>query len=138
MMKSATLAAALALGLAGTGVAAPPLALDTVTTIGDVEVACTGVGQTRNDPKWQAYPVRIEFSNSKNEYMAPGEVVVSDARGHEVVRVGCDGPWLLMKLQPGAYSVEARLPDTTAKPRTAPFNAPTKGQLRVVLQFPDL
>lgn len=128
-------AAVLAAGPAG---AAERMALDAVTTVDGVEAACTGVGQTRLDPKWQAYPVRIEFSNARREYMAPGEATVTDVAGHTVIAIGCDGPWLLLKLKPGAYRVEARLPETAAKPRTSPFKAPASGQLRVVMEFPDL
>jgi hypothetical protein len=122
--------------IAGSAVAAP-MALDVATKVQGVEAACTGVGDTRTDPQWTAYPVRIEFSNARNEYMIDAAVTVKDSKGKVVVDATCGNPWLLLKLPPGAYTVFAQLIDSPAKPRSAPFKAPAKGQLRVVLQFPD-
>lgn len=131
-------AAAAALLLASPAGAQPQsLPLDTETQAGGVPVACTGLGQTRLDPKWQAWPVRVEFANARSEYMGGGQVVVRDAHGREVLSASCDAPWLLMKLPPGAYTVEGRLPNAQSKPRSAPFRPPATGQMRVVLAFPD-
>jgi len=113
------------------------LPVDAPTTVNGVELACTGIGQTRADTRWEAYGVRLEFSNARNEYLTGGAVVVRDARGRELVNVDCDAPWILLKLPKGAYRVEGRLLESAAKPRSAPFIAPASGQLRVVLQFPD-
>lgn len=144
-LRGARLAAlAVALGIAGSALAAtpPPLApvvlpVDSPTTVNGVEAACTGVGQTRNDPQWQAYGVRVEFSNARNEYLVGGAIMVRDSAGRELVNVSCDAPWVLLRLPKGAYRVEGRLTGSDAKPRSAPFEAPAAGQLRVVLQFPD-
>ena len=113
------------------------LAVDAATTINGVEAACTGIGQTRADPRWQAYGVRLEFSNAKNEYLVGGAVQISDASGHILLAASCDAPWVLLKLPAGDYRVEARLTSSAAAPRSARFHAPAQGQLRVVLQFPD-
>lgn len=113
------------------------LPVDMETTVGVVPVACTGVGQTRLDPKWQAYGVRVEVSNARNEYLVGGAVTVKDAKGGEVLSVSCDAPWILMKLPPGAYRIEGRILNSDAKPRSAPFSPPKSGQMRLVLQFPD-
>jgi len=40
-------------------------------------------------------------------------------------------------LAPGADSAFGQLNDSPARPRGAPFHTPSKGQLRVVLQFPE-
>lgn len=113
------------------------LPVDAPTVVNGIEVACTGVGQTRDEPRWQAYGVRIEFSNALNEYLTGGAIVVRDAAGRELVNVSCDAPWILLRLPNGAYRVEGRLLDSAAKPRSAPFTPPAGGQMRVVLQFPD-
>jgi hypothetical protein len=121
---------------AGVAAAQPAaLALDAETTIAGVDVACTGIGQTRLDPRWAAYPVRIEFSNARSEYLTDGEIALSDARGRPILDLRCDGPWILLKLKPGAYRVEGRI--ANAKPRTARFRPPSQGQMRLVLQVPD-
>lgn len=58
--------AALAAAAALAGGALQPLALpvDQETSIGGVPVACTGLGQTKLDPRWARYPVRVEFSDA--------------------------------------------------------------------------
>ncbi len=135
------LAAAAALALAATGqvAAAQPVALavDAETTLSGIPVACTGIGQTRDDPRWQAYGVRVEVSNAANEYLVGGAVTVRDRAGREVLSASCDAPWILMKLPPGAYRIEGRILGSSARPRSAPFSAPARGQMRLVLQFPD-
>lgn len=122
-------------------VAAPPqaVAVDAEATINGVGVACTGIGaDSRADPRWQAYGVRVEFSNARNEYLAGGAIRLRDGAGRELLSVSCDAPWILLRLTDGPYRVEGWLPDQTAKPRSAPFTAPAKAPLRVVLQFPEL
>jgi hypothetical protein len=130
-----------ALALAAASAEAAPggavnLPVDRPTVVGGVEVACTGIGQTRTDPKWQAYPVRVEFSDARNEYLGAGEITVS-ADHKPVLSVRCGAPWILLKLAAGAYTVEGRVPGADVKPRSASFHTPDHGQMRLVLQFPD-
>lgn len=110
---------------------------DAAASVNGVELACTGIGQTRDDARWLAYPVRIEFSNARNEYLVGAAITVRDAAGRELVNASCDAPWILLRLPKGAYRVEGRILGSSAKPRSAPFASPASGQLRVVLQFPD-
>ena len=127
--------------LAATVAVAAPSAVvipvDQARTVAGVEVACTGIGQTRNDPRWAAYPVRVEVSDGRNEYLV-GEVV-SVGRPGSTPRfsVSCDAPWLLLKLEPGAWVVQARIKGAAGQ-RTATIHTPAKGQIRVVLQFREL
>jgi hypothetical protein len=113
------------------------LPVDQTTVVQGVEVACTGMGETRQDPKWQAFPVRVEFSNGKAEYLTDAEVRLITDKGKPVLNVSCAAPWVLLKPPAGAYTVFAQLLDSAAKPRSAPFKTPTKGQIRVVIAFPD-
>jgi hypothetical protein len=114
------------------------MAVDRSVVIGDVQLACTGVGDTRRDPKWAAYPIRVEFSDAKNQYMTDALVALVDAKGEAVLMVRCDAPWLLLKPPPGTYAVYAALMmDSPTGMRSARFTVPTRGQKRVVLQFPD-
>ena len=112
------------------------VALDAETTVNGVPVACTGVGQTKADPKWLAYSVRLEFSNPARDYLADEAVAVSDAKGRRLAAMSCEGPWILLKLPPGPYTVEGWLPGAAAATAHAAFRAPAKGQLRLVLVFP--
>jgi len=145
---------ALPAALAAAALALPPAALsapapsepapvtnvgpDVAATAGGYEVACTGIGQMRNDPRWLAYPVRVEISGAQNEYLVGAVVSIFDHAGRPLFTVACDGPWVLMKLPEGDYRVLARLAGSPAKPRSAPFKAPRQGQIRVVMQFPDV
>lgn len=133
------LAAGLAAFLACADVAqADPQALtvDAEAMVAGVPVACTGIGQTRLDPKWQAYGVRVEFSNPRAEYLGDGAITVRDHKGAEVLSIACDAPWILMKLPPGRYTVEGRVKGLSAT-RSAQVSPPASGQTRVVLRFPD-
>jgi hypothetical protein len=114
-----------------------PIAMDEELVFRGIQLACTGIGDTRSDPKWAAYPVRVEFSDAKNDYMTDAFVTLIDAKGETVLAVRCDGPWLLLKPPPGSYAVHARLIDSSALTRSARFNVPVRGQKRIVLQFPD-
>ena len=132
-------AASLALPAQGVASSSPSvLTMGAERTINGVEVACTGVGQTKLDPHWAEYPVRVELSNARDEYLTDGEIAVSDAKGTPVVAVRCEGPWILLKLKPGGYRVDAKLVDIPAKPRSASFQPPAKGQMRLVLKFADV
>ncbi len=136
------LAACIALGASALAGAAPAgeaqvLPIDRATVVNGIEVACTGVGETRQDSRWRAYPVRVEFSDSRHEYLTDAAVTLATAQGRQLLQVSCSSPWVLIKPPAGAYQVTAQLLDSAAKPRSAPFKVPAKGQLRVVLEFPD-
>ena len=118
--------------------AARTLPLDQPQYIGEVEVACTGIGQTRADPQWRSFAVRLEFANRGAEYLAGAIVHLADARGRPLLTVSCDAPWVLLRLEPGSYRVQARLTEApNAAPRSASISPPRSGQSRVVLTFPD-
>ncbi len=137
------IAAAAAAALAAAPMEAPhvqsvSLPLDAETTVNGVPVACTGIGQVRLDPKWKAYPVRVEFSDSKKDYLTEEAASVFTSAGRILFAVRCQAPWILMKLPAGSYRIEATIPGTAAKPRVEHFSPPASGQMRLVLEFPDL
>jgi len=113
--------------------------LDTEATIGGVDVACTGIGQTKDQPRWKAYPVRIEFADSKRNYLAGEVLSLTDPAGAPVLEVVCEGPWVLLRTPAGkAYHVEAHLTQAGGGgPRSAVVKAPSHGQATFVLTFPD-
>jgi len=133
------IAAALALG-AATQAAAQPVTvpLDGETTIGRVGVACTGIGETKNQPKWLAYPVRVEFATADRAYLAGETLTLSGPGGHALLSVNCEGPWVLLRLPDArTYTVTAQLTDQPAAPRSTPVKTPKHGQARFVITFPD-
>jgi len=114
---------------------APALPFDSPISMREMEAVCTGVGaDARNDPRWPAYPLRIELVGRAGEYL--GEAMISLTKGSEpVISVRCSGPWLLLKLPPGAYNVTAEVEGRTMTSRA---NVAAAGQALVVLRFPNL
>jgi hypothetical protein len=112
--------------------------LNDETTIGGIGVACTGVGQSRDQPQWRTYPVKLVFADPKGLLLADVTVSVTDAKGAQVLQMHCGGPWVLMKLPAGkSFKVEARLSQPGTAPRTNSVRAPAHGQATVVFTFPD-
>jgi len=141
MRATATAAGAIFTALACTAQAQetaappPPLPFDSPVTMRDMEAVCTGIGaDARTDPRWPTYPLRIELVGRAGEYL--GEALVTVSKGGEaVIGARCGGPWLLLKLPPGAYDVTAEVEGRTMKSRAT---VGATGQARVVLRFPDL
>jgi hypothetical protein len=135
---TAALAAALSLEAGAVGAQPTHLALDHEAKIAGVDVACTGIGQTKDDPRWLAYPVRVEFAGAGGEYLANETLTLFDAKGAQRLAVSCEGPWILLKLPPGkAYKVDGKVGHTGEVTVSAPVKAPSHGQARVVLTFPS-
>ena len=136
---AAAVALAAALGAAGAASAdTVRVKLDDSTVIGDVGVACTGIGQTKNDPKWHAYPVKVEFADAQRAYVSGETVTVSSPKGDELLTVSCEGPWVLLKLPTGgAYKVQATLSERNTAPESIVVKTPAHGQAEFVITFPD-
>jgi len=117
--------------------AATPIPLDQERMIDGVGVACSGIGQSKADPRWLSYSVRLEFSDPARDYLADEAVAVTNAAGQRLAAVKCEGPWILIKLPPGTYRVTGWLPGSPDKPVSAEIHAPAKGQQRFVLEFPN-
>jgi hypothetical protein len=132
-------AAGAILAAAGVASAASPtiVPLDTETTVSGVPVACTGVGESKLNPHWDSYPVRVEFSGADNGLLADDALTIFDAAGAEVVSVACSGPWILLKLPPGSYRIEGRLPKTETRPQSGYFRVTPDGPAHLSLHFPD-
>jgi len=114
-----------------------PMPMDNPISIDGVQTVCTGIGdEAQHDPRWLAYPIRIEFSNGGSQYLSGAHVVLSSAGGKTLAALDCEGPWVLFQVGPGAYKVTATLTgQQSAPPATATFSPPSKGQKRVVLDF---
>jgi hypothetical protein len=83
------------------------------------------------------YPLTIELaqkSGGKNEFTAGALVQVSDGAGNVVLNAKADGPFMLVRLSPGTYRVQATLNGRTveAKPVTVGAN----GAAQAMLVFP--
>jgi hypothetical protein len=111
--------------------------MDTPVNVNGTEAVCTGVGEgAERNPRWLAYPVRIDFSNKGAQFVSGAHVELSTASGHVIAAVDCGGPIVLFRLSPGLYRVSARLLSQPGGGMAqARFAAPSSGQKRVVLDF---
>ncbi len=115
-------------------VLAQELAMDTPTSIAGVETVCTGVGlDARQDPRWAAYGLKVEIAGEGGKYLGSEALTLRKA-GKVLLEVDCGGPWLLFRLPPGRYDVEAKIGAQTAS--SAAF-VPVNGQGRIILRFSD-
>jgi hypothetical protein len=107
--------------------------LDAPQTMRGLEAVCTGVGtDARSNPRWDSYPLKIEIVGDQGQFL--GEAEVSVNKGEEaIVSVRCGGPWVLFRLDPGAYTVTAGVGGATASSRV---NVGGSTQARVILRFP--
>jgi hypothetical protein len=105
-----------------------PLQLD------GLEAVCTGIGsESRADPRWQAYPLKIEVAGKGGQYLGDVTLSVQQA-GKELAAVECEGPWILFRLPAGRYQIEAQTEGKTARSSAI---VPAEGQGRIILRFPD-
>ncbi len=131
-------AMALIAGAAGSPAEAQSfVAMDTPITVNGIETVCTGVGdEAQHDPRWAAYPIRVEFSNGGAQYVAGAHVDLSTPGGKPLAALDCAGSWVLFKLDPGKYRVDATLLyNQGGGTKNTVFATPARGQKRVVLQF---
>jgi hypothetical protein len=136
---SPALAAIAALAVAAPAAAQPTrVPLDHEKVVGGIGVGCTGIGQTKNDPKWLAYNVRVEFADAQHNYLAGEVVTLLDNHGQELLEVSCEGPWVLLKLQAGMpYLIEGQVKQNGVAPVSSTVSPPSHGQTHVVLTFPN-
>lgn len=115
---------------------ADPMAMDKPVQMNGMETVCTGVGETKDDPQWLSYPIRIEFSNGGAQYLSGATVRIS--RGSDTIgSLDCPGAWVLLKGEPGEYRVDATIDNSSARAVNASFRMGGGGQKRIVLRFPD-
>jgi hypothetical protein len=138
LWTSLAAAAALAGPLAALAQVAPvAIPLNAEQTVGDVGVGCTGVGQEKDNPRWKAYPIRVEAANPNADLLANMEIILSGKGGAELARVTCAGPWIMLRPPPGTYTLEGWLPGAGAKHQVVSVTAPASGQKIVTLIFPQ-
>ncbi|WP_322014958.1 carboxypeptidase-like regulatory domain-containing protein [Paraburkholderia sp. J12] len=128
-VASALLAAALAVGLAGTAAAqqndangtvggstsdntsagnANGTGLPQIQQQGDVSFVSGGVGQDESKALQHAerqWPIALRFTGRGGEFLADVRVKIVDAHGADVLDTTSRGPYMLVKVPPGRYTV---------------------------------
>lgn len=93
--------------------------LPPVHTIGHVQYLSGGIGKDESQAIENAskhWPLTLEFGVKNKEHAdstADVKVVVHDATGHAALQATATGPFLLAKLAPGHYTVDATLAGKT-------------------------
>ena len=140
-MKHLLTLACLALAAGAAPALADPLVMDQPISLNGIQTVCTGIGdEAQHDPRWTAYPIRVEFSNGGAQYLSGAHLVLKDSGGKDVTSLDCSGPWVLFQLPAGkSYIAAATFSDDAADgERSAKFTVPDHGQKRVVLAFPHI
>ena len=114
--------------------AADTLTEDMPQAIDGVETVCDGVSiENRQDAKWRAYGLRMEFVGKGGQYLG-GQTVSVKGNEHDI-SVQCKGPWVLMKLPAGSYHISADVPDAGHKEMNV--RVPPSGQQVAMFVFPN-
>lgn len=108
---------------------------DTPTNSNGVEAVCTGVGSSKDDPRWAAYPVKIVLATTGGANLANAHVSLSK-NGKEVAGLACDAPWILFKPLAGTYTATATLIGGSGTSSSQNFTTSGEGaQKEITLTF---
>jgi hypothetical protein len=112
----------------------PLLPRDLPVDVRGVQAVCTGLDPaSRDDPRWQAYPLRLEFLDAKGSPIPFAQIAVTDMKGLVVVSVRCPAPWLLLGLPAGDY--KASVASSYGADQSIGFVVPREGQKSVMVRF---
>jgi hypothetical protein len=107
---------------------------------GSVGFVTGGVGQDEAkmfEKELSKHPLAIELlehAGKRDEFTAHAMVKIADQHGHTVLEAKADGPFMLVDLPPGRYSIQATLNNTTLK-KSGVMVARDK-KARVMFEFP--
>lgn len=111
-------------------------AADEVMQQNGISYACTGIGESKDDPRWAGFALKLAYAvQPDGALLSDVTARIRDASGRLVLDVHCpDSPWLMAQLPPGRYSVTAvALGKFT---RQARFTVGGGRQRYVVIRFP--
>ncbi|MBA4143742.1 MAG: hypothetical protein H0X43_12265 [Nitrosospira sp.] len=98
---------------AETGSSSTNPSLPPVQTQGQTEFLTGGVGLDESEAilrEGNSWPLMLELAQAGSQrgvYIADVQVTIKDGSGNTVLDVNAEGPYLLVKLPPGKYSLEA-------------------------------
>jgi len=102
-----------------------------------IRYACTGIAESRADPRWNDFPLKLVFATKDRAYLSSVQVVVSDTDNARVFEAFCAvEPWLLIDLPAGDYLVTARALDRQQK--TYRVRVPASGQAQYDFRFEEI
>jgi hypothetical protein len=92
--------------------------LPQIQTQGDVSFTSGGVGLDESHAliREQAHwPLSLRFTGPTSDYLSDVHVRIADAKNAEILKTDAMGPYMLVKLPPGRYTVYARYKDSEKK-----------------------
>ena len=100
---------AVAVTLASLPAAVGVAAQDQIMEQGGVRYVCTGIGESKEDPRWRAFALKLVFATEpRGALLSNVRSRISDRAGRVVLDVHCpDEPWLIAGLAPGRYRISA-------------------------------
>jgi len=87
--------------------------LPPIQSQGQTEFLTGGVGRDESEAmrkEGRAWPLMLQFSQTNQgraEYISDAQVTIKDKSGNTVLDATADGPYILIKLAPGKYSLDA-------------------------------
>src|SRR5690606_25499794 len=84
------------------------------------------------EAKQKAYNLKIASAATGGAYLAGVTVRIADRQGKQILQAAMDGPWLYVKLPPGAYTVSADNGEQTHKRTT---QVPATGLREIVFRW---
>ncbi|WP_341314403.1 carboxypeptidase regulatory-like domain-containing protein [Paraburkholderia sp. IMGN_8] len=102
---------------------------------GDVSFVSGGVGLDESKALQQAqshWPLSLRFTGPGSDFLADVHVRVVDAHDGEVLNTTSRGPYMLVKLRPGRYTVHAQYKD---RDQTRAVTVPAKGSARAAFYW---
>ena len=110
---------------------------DTVLTFGAYRYACAGTAESKFDPRWDEFPLKIVTAASNGTLLGHVDIAIADASGAPVLDVFCEAPWLLTDLAPGSYTVRVVARDGQFE-ETASFDVAASGQTELLVSFDEI
>jgi hypothetical protein len=112
VLVAAALSAALTVSLTGGAGAqqATDNAMPQIQRQGDIEFVSGGVGADESHALERArsqWPLGLNFTGSGSDYLADVQVRIVDSHNADVLTATSEGPYMLVRLRPGQYTVHA-------------------------------
>ncbi|HKY61781.1 MAG TPA: hypothetical protein VJR29_00020 [bacterium] len=101
-----------------------------------LKYACTGVGESKEDPRWANYSAKLMFTTGGRAYVSFIQVKIENAQGKLVLEADCDAPWVLAQLPEGSYTIKATA--DRKYPKSAKLQVGGGKQAELAIRFPEI
>lgn len=110
---------------------------DTILRSGNNRYACAGTAESKHDPVWDAFPLKLVTAASNGTLLGHVDILVTDSSGAPVLDVFCEAPWLVADIVPGSYTAHVVARDGQFE-ETVSFDVVDSGQTEVLVSFSEI